>query len=858
MNIFTHQLPLRIGLLSATLVWFDLAIALWSQGRALGSPVVLIGCFICWSVGIMTGVMALLRHVPKPAERLILVAAIGIGMMIFAANQINERYNAIARTDNEMIGRYALEALKRGENPYTWNFTDIVRVYRDYGLYQTPFLDGSTQNRLTYPILPVLTLGLFDSIGLGSARLINLIALVLALMGIYIGFPKQYRVIRPLVFVILFIFNPFFHLAVGGSQDIVWCAALIGMIALWNRPLPRALLFGIAVGFRQQAWFLAPFLMVLVWNTPGTCKQRLQRITTFAGITLMLFLIPNMPFILADPLNWAKGALEPSYAAFNVYSQGLGGVSAYTNLPLPRDFYTVLQVIFYLSALWITARHPKTIGSAYWFVPGLFFWLLYRGLMNYWVFWWIPALFAVIRLPHIHPNQSYSPKVTLRGLAASGGVIVVVLVYFLIQPTPFRVTLRYPLLTVYDSEEVGQIELDLTNQSQQLVYPRFAVQRDSFQQSLPWTILYGSESLLPGETGRYIISSEGRAGRLLPINRAGQLIITDAHGDYQLRAVVQLPTAIATDSTGTLRNTTYQFWSIGSAVPTHWKPNFTPGFNAQFTTETHDGQIALRAVLQNRIADLSPQIPSPPHLTLSQWTSFPGQLTVWVYPTRSLAPNRPTVYGIELDDGITRIRVLYGAAQNEIVRDSSSQIVVYQSTPLNQWTPQTIDFTALYRQFDRPLPALRVTTQTRVEMLTRPVKLSWIIGDSSEINTLDTEWWIGRIEQPISPNSALDAVKSMTEHPDLYYILIGNRALEQRETQTALQAYQKALTYNPRNPDIYVGLARTSLSLNDLKKSVQFYQLALTYGIQDGSQRKQVLQMLKFLHNEISSNMCCF
>jgi tetratricopeptide (TPR) repeat protein len=201
---------------------------------------------------------------------------------------------------------------------------------------------------------------------------------------------------------------------------------------------------------------------------------------------------------------------------------------------------------------------------------------------------------------------------------------------------------------------------------------------------------------------------------------------------------------------------------------------------------------------------------------------------------------------------------LYGAAQNEIVRDSSSQIVVYQSTPLNQWTPQTIDFTALYRQFDRPLPALRVTTQTRVEMLTRPVKLSWIIGDSSEINTLDTEWWIGRIEQPISPNSALDAVKSMTEHPDLYYILIGNRALEQRETQTALQAYQKALTYNPRNPDIYVGLARTSLSLNDLKKSVQFYQLALTYGIQDGSQRKQVLQMLKFLHNEISSNMCCF
>ena len=370
---------IRIGLLSTTLVLFARAYELWIYGQSPLYPLSLILSFACWGFGMCLVILALRRDIAPKATWLILAGLIFAFLATAYIHVRNAHPLITPRTDNQMIGEFATQVLRRGINPYQWDFSDFRRVYHDL-LNFTGFLDGSYQRRVTYPSLPTLLMLGLDLVGLGSIKLVSVIAHVAVLVLLFAGSPPVYR---PVILLPLFLFREFSFFPLVGLQDVLWCALLLGMILAWDRPISRAVLFGLACSYRQQPWLIAPFLVISLWHEGGSLRERILRVVDFGMISGGVFLVVNLPFLIWDPVAWGLGALEPTFATFNVWSQGIGALSQFGVVPWTRTFYTIVQLSFYASALFLYWRHPRAVRYVIWVVPAFFFWIYYRALTNY-------------------------------------------------------------------------------------------------------------------------------------------------------------------------------------------------------------------------------------------------------------------------------------------------------------------------------------------------------------------------------------------------------------------------------------------------------------------------------------------
>src|SRR5258707_1581582 len=528
---------LRIGLLTASSIFCYVGRAVWTIGQSGTAPLNLGLSAIPWLCGIFSAALALLPSVSSRVAWLVLVSFIVLAFQTAYFTSQNYSPQTVIHSDNEMIGKFALEALKHGQNPYEWNFSDSPRVYRDIGLNLTPFLDGSYQYRLTYPALPLLVLWTFDRIGLGQVRIVNFVFLLVLVILIFLGTPEK---LRPLSLLPLLVLNSFTGLALSGAQDVVWCALLVCMILVWKRPLLRAILFGLAAAFHQQPWLVAPFLLIVLWHGGGTLWQRLRRIGYFVGISLGIFFLIKLPFIAMDYRACVLGAFEPAYAAFNMFSHGLGIVSMYGILHLPREFYTALQVAFYAVAIFVQWRHPRAVGPMFWLFPAIFFWLFYRGLINYWVFWIPPLLVAMARAEYVH----LPALVSHRGRVTAGVSLVMLTlptalgVYYRTWRPLLTATLELQIVTSYGGGLSDKLSVTVTNSDDRAFRPRFAVQRDPGGQALPWSILSGPDSIAPSTTVEYVIGNNNNYLTAASTSESAQVVVSDGDGSYQRRALV--------------------------------------------------------------------------------------------------------------------------------------------------------------------------------------------------------------------------------------------------------------------------------------------------------------------------------
>ncbi|MFN8564799.1 MAG: hypothetical protein U0703_24970 [Anaerolineae bacterium] len=336
-----------------------------------------------WLIGILLVILALLprRH---PAW----VWAILLGFIftvLGAAYTQSSNYAPLTHfsTDNLMIGEYAVDVLEHGQNPYDWDYTDMLRVNRDT-LSFTPFVDTAPQHRVTYPALPTEILYLFDRLGLGQGRVVDLTFYLAVLVLLFVGADKRYR---PLVLLPVFALNDYTSSTLFGVGDIVWSALLVAMVLAWRRHRWRAVLFGLAASFRQQPWFIAPFLLLLIWDEGETRRDKIRACALFVGISVLIFVGTNLPFALTSPQSWLQSVIEPLYAQFSVDGIGLNAVWRFGLVSLNRTFFTVLQTGSYLLLLLLYWRHRRAWGMAFWIIPIIYFWMYYRSLTNYWLYW---------------------------------------------------------------------------------------------------------------------------------------------------------------------------------------------------------------------------------------------------------------------------------------------------------------------------------------------------------------------------------------------------------------------------------------------------------------------------------------
>ncbi len=803
-----RQILLRLGLIGTGLVILQTSSLLWGPGEAFWRPTTLALSITAWFLGMTCFVLSMASRVPVFTQWLILMGMLGALWSSAYIERLNYSPLTVTHTDNEMIGEYGAEALKHGYNPYAWNFSDAARVYRDQGLSVTSFLDGSSQNRITYPALPTLTLIAFESIGFGGVREVNLVFNTLMLVLLFLGAPL---LLRPVILLPVFVLRIFMPNGVGGVQDIVWSTLLVAMILAWKRPALRAVLFGLACAYRQQPWLVAPFLLIYLWNEPtdaGHTKSRRSQITVrkilrsprlvlndlrlirvlyFTAISCGVFLLINLPFILWDLHAWFLGVFEPTYAAFGIYSYSLAALAQTNLIPLPRIFFSVLQLSSLFLMLLVFWRHPHTVGQAFWIFPGIFFFLFYRGLTNYWLYWLPPLLLAVVR------SQWYAPTHTGVGphTRRTVNLIVLVLIFnlmygvFLLQNQPLITTrLSYPLET-YDEISIARLGLIVTNTTDKTLRPRFAVQFNGIQ-PLPWKIETGPERLKPGDSGQYIIRTFSRS-RAFSIIKGSQVVVTDASNDYTLRTVIDIPGDLTFNSPDRIVNPSFTIWSPSRLAPAVWLWSTSEGDVIQPRIESIDGRTALVLSVQRGEG------------RLSQTVTFPDTFSIWVRPKDSSSTLLQSPYGLELNDGQHRLQVLF-SDQKGINQPDEDFGIIYMPAPLDQWSRQTINPPDLYNQFGWELPDYTLRNRQGIEFAARQVTLSLFVSNTGVSQAF------GAIEQTADFASPQALVADAIKHPDSYYVNLGNEYCRQRNSDLAAMAFQHALQYYPASADARQGL----------------------------------------------------
>src|SRR5207247_5248424 len=136
--------------------------------------------------------------------------------------------------------------------------------------------------------------------------------------------------ILPLVFIPLrkvrSSWRPLVSAGVVGNTVIVRQNILAGVDPTWWALLTIAWIFvdsrwlspiavGLAMASRQPAWFAAPFYIVGIWKRNGR-----QEAARRAAIVAMAALVPNLPFIIDNPVALDDGVGPPLLGTLAPYS----------------------------------------------------------------------------------------------------------------------------------------------------------------------------------------------------------------------------------------------------------------------------------------------------------------------------------------------------------------------------------------------------------------------------------------------------------------------------------------------------------------------------------------------------------
>ena len=306
----------------------------------------------------------------------IITLALALGFKLFSASTPQ-----IYDSDAAAFNQFNAELVLRGHNPYTADaaFWDAIRQFPDAGA--TPLRAGRYAVSVYGPSLRQLVRDVQAELANPALRgpefapaslhSYPALAFLVYVPGVWLGLPTTLA--TSALFTILFLLAAGWgaprgaRLSVGtlllantlfvfwtlrGSFEVV---ALLPALLAW-RTLDRrwlsALLLGLACAVKQLVWPLAAFYTIIVWRRSGP-REALARL----GIAAAAFLLPNLPFLLANPGAWASSQLLP--LSLPIFSSGIGlvGLARWGLLPLlPPAAYTALELLAFAGLLFWFAR----------------------------------------------------------------------------------------------------------------------------------------------------------------------------------------------------------------------------------------------------------------------------------------------------------------------------------------------------------------------------------------------------------------------------------------------------------------------------------------------------------------------
>lgn len=735
----------------------------------------------------------------RPAARWLILAAYLLGVFSLALKwMITTSYSDLVQVDTALYMDFAARLFLEGRNPYDWDYAGVFDLYRTSQIGGTPRLDGVMAiSSYPYPALSFLLLVPFHLVGLPGAFTISYAALALLMLVVFINAPKS---IQPLVLLPFVTGMDFSEVVPIGTMDIVWCLLFVCMIASWKQPLWRAALFGFAIASKQNAWLVGPFLLIRLWydhedETPSPWR----RLAVFLGVSGGIFAAFNAPFLLWDPRAWLEGIAVNISAPLVMFSQG--GLASLTQLglvTLPKNYFMLVMLValgLLLVAYW---RHYSCLRHTLWFIPGIFLWMTYRNINSYWLYWIFPAVAALKTIsdgpsPKLPKSRAWKPTLLVSVL-----VLIVVFaagVWLAQTESGVAIEIRYPLYSA--NGRVNKAEIVVTNNTDHVLTPRFFVQhQDQHLSPLAWEINEGPLSLRPGDVAHYMISTRQSTYSFL-FHEDAQLIVTDAGGNYDLRAVIRLEPDHSYFWPEAITNPDFRFWDTSTEVPSHWSLISEPPHVANVTPLVKNDRLGVRLSLNMT-------------QTAQAWTVLQNLVEyqhepfgIWLYYDSSLLNVSEVAYGLEINDSVHQLWILYGPKpyNGPVPVDT---YVMQHTIPADTWVFREIDLDALYAEAGWP-PAPFVRTVFRD--VDSDFQLIWlrlmVTAQSDTPRTIDAVF--GPLDQGYTLSPQFRMAHTMDDPAD-YYVRLGEAYVRERNYDRAQEAFEQALKFEPDNTSALIGI----------------------------------------------------
>ncbi|HVR89002.1 MAG TPA: glycosyltransferase 87 family protein [Candidatus Limnocylindria bacterium] len=246
------------------------------------------------------------------------------------------------------------------------------------------------ESKVSYPALSFVLIAPWVALGLDTNAL-YVLCLVLAMTLVL---ARASTGVRPFVFTGLLGAAGLAAFTVGGSVDLLYALPLVAAW-LWRERCWSGIVFGIAMAAKQIAWFFAPFFFIAVGTRKGW-----RAALRWSAEAVAVFVVTNLPFVLADQGAWVAGVLSP--VRDPMFPRGAGLIFLVTNgvIPLwPQLSYALLEGVGLAVCIAIAWRLRRTSPELGVVLPLLPLFFAYRSLFSYFFLLPMFAFAGLVRLP---------------------------------------------------------------------------------------------------------------------------------------------------------------------------------------------------------------------------------------------------------------------------------------------------------------------------------------------------------------------------------------------------------------------------------------------------------------------------
>ncbi len=348
----------------------------------------------------------------------LVLAALGlrqVGLMAVESVQAPTYFN-----DGTLLDHNAAYLLLHGQNPYAnSDIVAAIRAYHQPAYFTTPLQQGKLAGQQDYPTkeqlsalmaqepighpnqvlefeshvsYPALSfLALVPLVWAGLPTMLPFYLLCLAVLAV-IGLRAVRRDLRWWVAVLFLADLPVLNSVLAGDLDMFYILLVFLAWLWWERWWLSAVLMGLALATKQNAWFYLLFYLIFIYQRRGS-RDALERL----GVAGLIFVAVNMPFILMNSSAWIAGVLAPLRDPMFPEGAGLIALSIGKLFPfLPHSAYTALEAVGIVGALIWYFKWGRERPEAAMVLAALPLLLAWRSLPTYFYFCALPAALLLV------------------------------------------------------------------------------------------------------------------------------------------------------------------------------------------------------------------------------------------------------------------------------------------------------------------------------------------------------------------------------------------------------------------------------------------------------------------------------